>query len=53
MHVHPLLHTRYIKVRPSDIEYLKIRVQDPYHGDLIELNPGMSSFFKLDDVIIV
>ena len=38
------------KVRPSEIEYLEIRVHNPYHEDLIELNPRMSAFFKLEDV---
>ena len=37
-------------VRPSEIEYLEIRVHNPYHEDLIELNPRMSAFFKLEDV---
>ena len=38
------------KVRPSGIEYLEIRVDNPYHEDLIELNPRMSAFFKSEDV---
>ena len=38
------------KVRPREIEYLEIRVHNPYHEDLIELNPRMSAFFKLEDV---
>ena len=37
-------------VRPSEIEYLEIRVHNPYHEDLIELNPRMYAFFKLEDV---
>ena len=37
-------------VRPSEIEYLEIRVHNAYHEDLIELNPRMSAFFKLEDV---
>ena len=40
----------HIKVRPSEIEYLEFRVHNPYHEDLIELNPMMSAFFKLEDV---
>ena len=40
----------FTKVRPSEIEYFKIRVHNPYHEDLIELNPMMSFFFKLEDV---
>ena len=38
------------KVRPSEIEYLEIRVHNPCHEDLIELKSRMSAFFKLDDV---
>ena len=38
------------KVRPTEIEYLEIRVHNPFHEDLIELNPRMSAFFKLEDV---
>ena len=37
------------KARPSELEYLEIRVHNPYHEDLIELNPRMSAFFKLED----
>ena len=36
-----------LKVRFSDIEYLKIRVHNPYHGDLIELNPGNVFLFQI------
>ena len=39
-----------IKVRPSGVEYFKIWVHNLYRVDLIELNPRMSSFFKLEDV---
>ena len=38
------------KVRSYEIKYFKIEVQNPYHEDLIELNPTMCSFFKLEDV---
>ena len=31
----------FVKVRPSEIEYFKIGVHNPYHEDLIELNPRM------------
>ena len=48
-HVHKL-RTVLTKVRPSDIKYLKIKAHDPYRGDLMELNPGMYSFFKLEDI---
>ena len=41
-----------VKVRPSEIEYLEIRVHNPYHEDLTELNPRMSAFFKLEDVLL-
>ena len=38
------------KVRPSKIEYLKTGVHNLYYEELIELIPGMSSFFDLEDV---
>ena len=37
-------------VRPSEIKYFKIGLHNLYPVDLIELNPRMSSFFKLEDV---
>ena len=40
----------YSSVRPSEIEYLEIRVHYPYHEDLIVLDPRMSAFFKLENV---
>ena len=39
-----------IRVRSSEIKYFKIRVHNRYREDLIELNPRMSSFFKLENV---
>ena len=39
-----------ISVRHYEIEYFKIEVHNPYHEDLIEPNPRISSFFKLEDV---
>ena len=35
------------KVRPTEIEYLEIRVHNPYHENLIELNPRMSGLFQI------
>ena len=37
-------------VRPSEIEYFKIEVQNPHREELIELNPELSFCFKLKDV---
>ena len=41
-------------VRPSDVKNFKIKVpvhwHNPYHEELIELNPGMSSFFEVENV---
>ena len=47
-----ILFNLFAKVCPSEIEYFKIGVHNPYdyHEDLIELNPMMSSFFELRDV---
>ena len=36
--------------RSSDVKYSKKQVPNPYREQLIELNPGMSSFFKLKNV---
>ena len=48
-----MLHTvpMFIRVCPYEIKYLKIEVRNPYyHEELIELNPGFSFYFKLEDV---
>ena len=39
-----------IRVRPYEIKYFEIDVHNPYHEDVIELNPGLPFFFKLEDV---
>ena len=46
----PVRHSRYNRVHPYEIKYLKIEVHNPYREDPIELNQRMSSFFKLEDV---
>ena len=40
------------RIRPYEIKYFIIEVQNPYHEDLIELNPTMSAFFELEDVLL-
>ena len=37
-------------LRPSEIKYFRIEVHNPYREELIELNPGMSSFFEVENV---
>ena len=40
----------YVSVCPSEIKYFRIGVHKSYRVDLIQLNPRMPSFFKLEDV---